>query len=268
MSTATYYFNAYSSNTWPNNPAYMVDNNTATLASCHAAAGVTQSGTAYLSTNTCAGTSLGLITKVEMRFYVSFDTGQSINRLYINVTPEFGGSSLGDVNTVLDTTSPIPWGPNWLSYTDITNNTNHPTWDTDWSDISGLDLNVYGNATSNGLQSAYLGMAKVEVRVTYTAYAASTGSITFPTGTTYRSGLAMTGTAVNAVGVNKVQYKVDAGSWVDCTGTTAWSVTVPQSSLTLGAHTIYVQVQEVGSGTWTAVDNVAIVQSPLPSQMI
>jgi len=285
MAIAYYYFNAYSSSGW-SDPAYMVDGNTSTgaylFATTNAYATVTKTENQRCSGNECVGTSLGRITKVEMRY--RYDIGRTLfiqnpvaGRNYVNTTPYFNGSA-GTLRTMFDVSGTAAVSATWTGWYDITSDANHPTWGTDWDDVKNMDMNVFGyvSYTGEGWSTNYGGLIQsgyaIQLAITYTPYAASTGSITSPTAAAiaYRSGtgLAINGTAVNAVGVNKVQYKVDAGSWVDCTGTTAWSVTVPQSSLTLGAHTIYVQVQEVGSGTWTAVDNVAIVQSPLPSQMI
>ena len=278
MSVAYYYFNAQSSSGW-SDPANMVDGSTSTYAYLHANKSVGPNPdieNEYCNSNNCAGTSLGRITKVELRCYWEYniDSGNTNPRAYVNATPYFNGSA-GSLHTLFDTTSLVDLAPAWSSWSNITSSANHPTWGTNWNDIKNIDVNMHGYART-GTDAAslytYLLVFYIQMAVTYTPYAASTGSISSPSASAvnYRagSGLAINGTAANAVGVNKVQHKVDSGSWVDCTGTTSWSATIPQSSLSTGAHTIYIQVQEQGSGTWTAVDNVAITQSNIPSGVI
>jgi len=114
---------------------------------------------------------------------------------------------------------------------------------------------------------------RIRIYVTYTPVA-STATWTNPaaSSTHYRagSGVYISGTAANPNGVNAVQYKVDSGSWVTCSGTTSWSATIPQSSLTHGSHVITIAVQDASTdNAWTTIATTrTITQSSLPSQML
>lgn len=144
--TVTYYFNAYDSGgeEWATNPANMVDNDTETYAR------TTNSNVELLTGNTCLGTDLGTITKVEIRFYSVESYGDLVIR------PVFGGSSDGDNhNTFLNQENPL-----WSDYINITSDTNAPSpWI--WSDVQNLDCDVFLDVEH------FTSVAKVEIRVTY-----------------------------------------------------------------------------------------------------
>ncbi len=146
MSLVTYYFNAYDSGgeEWETTPANMVDGNTANFASTDNVGEVQ-----LLTGNTCDGTDLGEISKVELRAFVNVP---SIGRL-ISVKPVFPGGD-GDASITFGTFN------GWTSYQDITSDTNAPgTWD--WNDVQTLDCDI-----SIGVGLTYA--SKVEIRVTYT----------------------------------------------------------------------------------------------------
>ncbi|MBL7100729.1 MAG: hypothetical protein ISS23_02115 [Nanoarchaeota archaeon] len=132
-STITYYFNTQTGSDW-NNPNNMVDGSISTPA---------DSGgdvrTAPLNTNTCTGTNLGTITKVEERIY----------------------GSITSFETISDTDSGASWGETegWSTYYDITSSCDPCS----WSDIQGLDATIVSTANMDEVNCA-----QVELRVTYT----------------------------------------------------------------------------------------------------
>ena len=159
--TVTYYFNAYDSGgeEWANRPEKLVD-------------GLTTPGTnsAYsdgpgdielLTGNTCDGTNLGTITKVELRIYaVAIQEGGD----YIRLRPVFGGGD-GDNHNV----GSLSYIGEWSSYFDITSDTNAPgTWS--WANVKDLDCDVE-DYQDGGITAAFAW--KVEIQVTYTGGAAA-----------------------------------------------------------------------------------------------
>lgn len=111
--------------------------------------------------NTCPGTDLGTITKVEMIMDVGCESGEAS---YMDglIAPLFGGTLDGDTRTA---DLLIGATPEKFTY-DITTDTNAPgTWT--WSDIQDLDLQTRGdnNASSNDI---YYYCYVMWVRVTYT----------------------------------------------------------------------------------------------------
>lgn len=153
MATVSYYFDAYDgSNNWTTNPANMVDGDTGTFASTTTRLTDYQDNTG----NTCPGTNLGTITKVELRAYGYYQTSGGVN---LRLIPRFGGSSNGDNHDLALGTSAA-----WTSWTDITTDTNAPgSWA--WSDVDNLDVRVAGS-WGTGSRTVYC--AKVEIQVTYT----------------------------------------------------------------------------------------------------
>ena len=163
-SPVTYYFDAYDSGgeEWDFAPEKMVDG-LATDAS-HAYDNTGSNNTQLLTGNTCAGTNLGTITKVEIRGYQSTLFDDPVWD-YIHYRPVFSGSSDGDEHYEQVNTGNGDWG----SYFDITSDTNHPeTWS--WSDVQNLDCDV--RSESNDASPA-VGCSLVEIRVTYTTGAAA-----------------------------------------------------------------------------------------------
>ena len=150
MAEATYYFNSYSAfgmiqgDTEDN----IVDGDTGTYALCGGA------GTATLDGNTCDGTDLGTITKVELRGYAYGDGDDKLDLI-----PEFDGTDTGDSHQ-----ETMPTVAAWLAYCDITSDTNAPvSWS--WANVQNLDCEVENVAVAKG-NWAYI--AKIEIRVTYT----------------------------------------------------------------------------------------------------
>ena len=124
MATVTYYFNAYDEGglEWAYSPELMVDGDTGTDA--YDNVGSHQ----LLTDNTCGGTDLGKITKVEIRLHGQITDDE------VEVTPIFTGGD-GDVhysNSVIH---------KWTNYMDITSDTNAPaTWS--WANVVSLDCDV------------------------------------------------------------------------------------------------------------------------------
>lgn len=148
MSEVSYHFNSYFYSNW-NNPSYLIDN-ILTNFGYHSVDGAST----RFDGNTCLGTDLGTITKVEIRAYGYGDVNDRID-----IQPRFGGSSPGDVHETTPGTTAA-----WGAYQDITNDTNHPSpWA--WSDVQALDCDITKENVSKGNQ---MNCAKVEIRVTYT----------------------------------------------------------------------------------------------------
>jgi len=151
MTEVSYYFNSYDvGEVWANNPEYMVDNDTDTYTTS-----AINSDTQLLDGNTCDGTNLGTITKVELRLFGKISGGANTSHL----VPVFSGTDDGDNHNM---GSPSFSGE-WSDYADITSDTNAPgTWS--WSDVQNLDCDVILDE-AGGTSS----VSKVEIRVTYTA---------------------------------------------------------------------------------------------------
>lgn len=145
MAEVTYYFNSKSSD-WENNPGNMIDGDIDTDASSTI---LDQIQT--LNGNTCAGTDLGTITKVEIRAHgwISGGAGQ------VRGTPVFGGVDDGDEHNF------DFFAEAWSSYVDITSDTNAPDWSV-WTQIQNLDCDVKA-LPAGGTPF----VSKVEIRVTY-----------------------------------------------------------------------------------------------------
>jgi len=155
MATATYYFNAYDAgvNEWANDPANMVDGSILTESWTNQADDLQ-----LLTGNTCDGTNLGVITKVEIRAY-----GYIANVSRVGLTPVFSGTDDGDDHNAITGFSPA-----WSNYFDITSDTNAPaTWT--WNDVKDLDCKVLATFDSGNLHCY-----KVEIQVTYWFGALST----------------------------------------------------------------------------------------------
>jgi len=155
MSLVTYYFNAHS-DAWLTNPNNMDDGNTGTYAESATSDPDLQTETA----NTCAGTNLGKITKVEIRAFIACGENVTNDRQDCHLIPRFNGSN-GDTHDLGDT----PYNPSWQAYIDITSDTNAPaTWG--WSDVVTLDvmLDTFGQRKGTAKCS------RVDIRVTYDAY--------------------------------------------------------------------------------------------------
>ncbi len=159
--TVDYYFDGYNAGVaWANNPEYMVDGVNA-YANSAMFSGQTND-TQECTSNTCPGTNLGTITKVEIR--ASGHRAQ-INNVAMYLQPEFTGGS-GDQHDLLSNNIPnYTFTVDWSDWMEITNDTNAPgTWT--WSDVQSMDMTVYGEINDNG-PGAQQRIAKIEIRVTY-----------------------------------------------------------------------------------------------------
>jgi len=151
--TTIYYFNSMDVGvdvTWETNPEKMIDGNYETTAST-----VTDGDIEALIGNTCPGTDLGNIIKMEVRAYGNSSTS---NNVYLR--PVFGGGDGDNHNTHLGDSG------EWSDWFPITNDTNAPsTWS--WSNVKDLDLDV--EFEKNEIGGASIGI--VQIRVTYTILA-------------------------------------------------------------------------------------------------
>ena len=108
-----------------------------------------------LTGNTCPGTNLGTISKVELRAY-TYNEYYPLIVDYLRPVFSGGDGDNHDIGSVLD---------DWSSYFDITSDTNAPSpWS--WSDVQNLDCDVYRDNAYGMPLDSYI--AKVEIRVTYT----------------------------------------------------------------------------------------------------
>ena len=151
MATITYYGNSWEV-PWPTNPDNMIDGDIETFAE-QEFQGEMQS----IDGNTCDGSNLGTITKVELRFHGKMEeTGEGAPRLVLQ--PWFGAPPPGDEYSELLTTSPA-----WSSWFDITNDSQAPSpWA--WEDVRDMFILVIPWDIDVGV--AYC--SKIEIRVTYT----------------------------------------------------------------------------------------------------
>jgi len=138
MAEVTYYFNSRSTANWLD-PDYFIDNILTNYAS------TSSDGTwETLDGNTCPGTDLGTITKVEIRAYAY---GDGNDQIY-----------LVNVAFVLQTPSS---SPGWTTYDDITG---WPAVST-WAKLSTFWVKIEYNKAA---KANIMRCAKVEIRVTYT----------------------------------------------------------------------------------------------------
>jgi len=148
MAEITYYFNAYDVGglEWDTLPAQMVDGNTRTAGYTN-----TDQQIQLLTGNTCAGTDLGTISKVEIRICASKKTYTSS----IDIIPVFVNGDGDSHNIELLTIK------SWREYVDITTDTNNPgTWV--WTDVQDLQCKIRANS-DGGILYCF----EVEIRVTY-----------------------------------------------------------------------------------------------------
>ena len=172
----TYYFDGYGANDWDNSGG-MTDGSTETHAWTYG-----NGNTQLLTSNTCPGTDLGTILKVELRVHGAAEYGVEEDDDII-LRPVFAGGD-GDDHQV--DMPDFTTGKGWSVWVDITNDTNAPvSWS--WTDVQSLDCDVVHQQV-NGLD--YMLASKVEIRVTcgtlatyiITATAGTGGTIT-PSGT-------------------------------------------------------------------------------------
>jgi PKD repeat protein len=151
-SESTFYFDQYlvMGEEWATLPGNMVDGSISNYAST-----TVNSDVELCLNNTCTGTDLGTISKVEIRCY-GYYTGFS--PLDIILRPVFVGKD-GN-NHVFAASSTAGWSQ-WF---DITSDNNGPlTWV--WNDVKDLDCDV---ESDSNIGMGSLLCSKVEIRVTYT----------------------------------------------------------------------------------------------------
>ena len=155
----TFYFDDYDTVTekWEDDPAYMVDNNTGTLA-----ATFINSRVQLCDSNTCTETSAAEITKVEIRAFSV--AGNFTVDVRARLRPVFLGGD-GDVHEWLPPSGTSAEDPDWSNWFDITDDTNAPdTWA--WSDVTALDVDHYPDFDVSG-DPLNLQTGKIEIRATY-----------------------------------------------------------------------------------------------------
>ena len=151
-SDETYYFDSYNAGeAWNKTPDLMVDGDEMYYA------GTTYDGDVELCNgNTCDGTDLGTITKVEIRAKASYNE----TRPYLILRPVFSGGD-GDNHSFRPTAYP---NASWSDWFDITNDSNAPrVWD--WVHIDDLDCDVVAEADGGPLE---IHCSMVQIQVTYT----------------------------------------------------------------------------------------------------
>ena len=172
----TYFFDGYGTNNWSDS-ALITDGSTETHSWAYG-----NGSSQLLTSNTCPGTNLGTILKVELRVHGAAEDGVEEDDDII-LRPVFAGGD-GDNHQVdmPDYTT----GKDWSVWVDITNDTNAPvSWS--WTDVQGLVCDVVHQQVN---ELDYMLASKVEIRVTcgaLTTYtitaAAGTGGTISPSGT-------------------------------------------------------------------------------------
>jgi hypothetical protein len=156
--TTIYYFNSYNSSAenWGDDPDEMVDGVEGGTYTSHYARD-SSGDNQFLDGNTCPGTILGEITKVELRAFGKGRYGDSSTMF----TPLFDGTDEGDDHLINWTVQSSSAKGQWEDWWDITNDTNSPVvWN--WDDIQNLELKVDSYVVDG---SNYV--AKVDIRVSY-----------------------------------------------------------------------------------------------------
>ncbi|MBN2668438.1 MAG: T9SS type A sorting domain-containing protein [Bacteroidales bacterium] len=210
QSTVTYYFNGYNTSnpgSWDSNPANVVDGSTSTLGADN------ENGDyLYLNSNTCSGTNLGTITKVELRAYHqnNWTSSQTTSNVVPRLIPYFNGATAGgNYNDAVGNYSTAAYGSSF----NITLDGSAPgTWS--WSDVQNLDCRLETYRPNSGNLSVY----RVEIIVTYTSSAPAndlcTNATALPCGTT-----SLAGTTVNTTSNTDPSGCASAyGVWYTFTG--------------------------------------------------
>lgn len=154
MSIVTYYMNSYDKGTWSDvSNIYDGDDDTY---------GYSDTGGEFSRSddNSCPGTNLGTITKVEMRLKGYYTYSGRAPGAGILWCPGFTAGYGTEVVFILPTNTGA-----WSSYEDITEDTNAPAnWT--WSEVSSLDSYIESDPGSDLVNNIYCSI--IEIRVTYT----------------------------------------------------------------------------------------------------
>jgi hypothetical protein len=163
-----YYFDGYAvAEAWDTNPSYMVDGNVSNYASTSIS-----EDSERCNNNTCNGSYLGNISKIELRCNASYDE-TCVN---LKFKPIYNGVTPG--NYIIYTPEDIPQWSSWFNVPG--DESGFPDWT--WGEVKDLDFLVDADYSRN---SFTLNCSKVELRVTYTPKSASGISNPIPTdGTT------------------------------------------------------------------------------------
>jgi len=146
--TATYYFDGYDEGeAWSDTPENFCDGSTDSYTGWENQDNIIQ----HFDENTCDGTDLGTIDKIEIRVFGKISGGANS----FNLRPVFTGGD-GDEHNL----GSISYSGDWSSYVDVTNDTNHPVWS--WANVVNLDAEVMVHVAGGSNAGA-----KVEIRVTY-----------------------------------------------------------------------------------------------------
>ena len=140
----TYYFNGYDSVEKWFFPGSMTDSSTATHAWTQG-----DGNTQLLTGNTCLGTYLGIIAKVELRVHGAAYLLEENDDIILR--PVFPGGDGDDHQVdmpVYDSDLPPTYGRDWSAYVDITTDTNAPSpWT--WSAVQALYCDVVHKQVNN-----------------------------------------------------------------------------------------------------------------------
>jgi hypothetical protein len=214
-SEATFYFDDYMimGEEWMTNPGYMVDGNTSNYAST-----TINNDVELCLNNTCNGSDLGTISKVEIRCYGYYS---GMNQRDIILRPVFYGKD-GDNHNYVTTTS-----ANWSQWFEITSDTNAPSpWD--WFNVRDLDCDVEAGSSPPGT-TVYC--SKVEIRVTYNVNYGP--SISYPSPLSGASGISIA--PLLSITVNDLEGDTMNISWLS-NSSGSWQVFGTNSSVTNGTY--------------------------------
>jgi len=150
-----YYFNSYDEEeAWATSPGNMVDSSTSNYAST-----TVNPDVELCDGNTCSGSNLGSISKVELRVYGYYSQSQRD----IILQPVFDGENDGG-NYTFKTENEAGWSQ-WFDITNDAGRKAESQWT--WNEVKNLDCDVKANYSIFSPEFT-LYCSKVEVRVTFT----------------------------------------------------------------------------------------------------
>jgi glycosidase len=153
-----------------------------------------------------------------------------------------------DTNSVMAAFSTTPaatgsfaWSPAGDSFT----YTPAPSWPGLTLMAVSIASTAHAAATTNQLYAAFQSRFRTAVA---TDLIPPTIAIQSPTNGSFVGGLAaISGTATDNLGVQKVEVRLDHGAWLQANGTTTWSYSLNTSNFVNGSHTISVRATDTGS---------------------